>query len=147
VFDERVALKVRLEQLADSEEKIIREFRKERESIFKRLREMDKEEAKEASILPKQEMISFAGMSNTEPVYEKKRRGRRSKSLQELRETAILVLKEQNEPIRGIELQRQIEEKTGRKIANMTTFMVALEKENHHVRKLGRGLYIYEYEG
>ncbi|QPC46557.1 competence protein ComK [Mangrovibacillus cuniculi] len=41
MFTERTALKVRLEQLADSEERIIREFRQEREAIFERLRELD----------------------------------------------------------------------------------------------------------
>ncbi|PAQ13997.1 Rok-like winged helix domain-containing protein [Bacillus sp. FJAT-42315] len=140
MFDERVALKIRLEQLADSEFKIIREFNREREVIFQRLKELD---AAGNGEMPK-EMMAVMPITS---LPDKKKRGRRSENLDELRNTAISVLKAQNTPIRGVELQRQIEENTGKKIANMTTFMVALERENQRVRKLGRGLYIYDYEG
>ncbi|MGM7635076.1 Rok-like winged helix domain-containing protein [Bacillus sp. Hm123] len=139
MFDERVALKIRLEQLADSEFKIIREFNREREVIFQRLKELD------AAAIGNREMPKEIIPITSLP--DKKKRGRRSENLDELRNTAISVLKTQNTPIRGVELQRQIEENTGKKIANMTTFMVALERENQRVRKLGRGLYIYDYEG
>jgi len=142
VFNERVALKVRLEQLADSELKLMKEFQKEREAIFQRLKELDESEENEPENA--KEIVSLTRIG--ELPQQKRKRGRYSKSLEELRSTAVSILKEQNTPIRGVELQRQIEEETGKKIANMTTFMVALERENHHVRKLGRGLYIYEYE-
>lgn len=141
MFDERVALKIRLEQLADSEFKIIREFNREREVIFQRLKELDA--ATGNGEMPK-EMMTVMPITS---LPDKKKRGRRSENLDELRNTAISILKVQNTPIRGVELQRQIEENTGKKIANMTTFMVALERENQRVRKLGRGLYIYDYEG
>ncbi|KIL74281.1 hypothetical protein [Bacillus badius] len=146
MFDERVALKIRLEQMANSELRIIQEFQKEREAIFRRLKELDRieaEKAEEKAALSK-EIVSLTKIGGL--PQERKRRGRRSENLEELRELAVAILKEQNTPIRGIELQRQIEGKTGKKIANMTTFMVGLERENHRVRKLGRGLYIYEYE-
>ncbi|KKB35422.1 Rok-like winged helix domain-containing protein [Bacillus thermotolerans] len=142
MFNERVALKVRLEQLADSELKLMKEFQKEREAIFQRLKELDESEENEPENA--KEIVSLTRIG--ELPQQKRKRGRYSKSLEELRSTAVSILKEQNTPIRGVELQRQIEEETGKKIANMTTFMVALERENHHVRKLGRGLYIYEYE-
>ncbi|OZI11088.1 competence protein ComK [Bacillaceae bacterium SAS-127] len=141
MFDERVALKIRLEQLADSEFKIIREFNREREVIFQRLKELDA--ATSNGEMPK-EIVTVMPITS---LPDKKKRGRRSENLDELRNTAISILKVQNTPIRGVELQRQIEENTGKKIANMTTFMVALERENQRVRKLGRGLYIYDYEG
>ncbi|MFK2825261.1 competence protein ComK [Bacillus sp. B190/17] len=143
MFDERMALKIRLEQLADSELRIIQEFQKERETIFRRLKELDTIDAEKME--SSKEIVSLTKIGG--PPQERKRRGRRSESLEELRQTAVTILKEQNTPIRGVELQRQIEGRTGKKIANMTTFMVGLERENYRVRKLGRGLYIYEYEG
>ncbi|OMP66075.1 Rok-like winged helix domain-containing protein [Domibacillus epiphyticus] len=134
MFDERIALKIRLDQLADAEIRVIQEFKKERDKIFARLQELD----------GASQEISVASITTIGPP-PKARRGRRSESLVELRETAVGVLKEQNTPIRGVELQRFVEERTGKKIANMTTFMNGLERENERVRKLGRGLYIYEY--
>ncbi|OLN22483.1 hypothetical protein BTO30_09255 [Domibacillus antri] len=135
MFDERMALKIRLDQLADAEIRVMQEFKKEREGIFARLQELDSDTADPS--IPSVTKISLP---------PKARRGRRSESLMELRETAVVVLKEQNTPIRGIELQRFVEERTGKKIANMTTFMNGLERENERVRKLGRGLYMYEYD-
>lgn len=41
MFDEREALKVRLEQLVGMEEKIVNLYREERNEIFSRLREID----------------------------------------------------------------------------------------------------------
>ncbi|KAB7706250.1 competence protein ComK [Bacillus aerolatus] len=142
MFDERIALKVRLEQLANSEFRIIQEFQKEREAIFRRLKELDAIDAGKAE--SSKEIVSMTKIGGL--PQERKRRGRRSENLEELRKMAVSILKVQNTPIRGVELQRQIEGETGKKIANMTTFMVGLERENHRVRKLGRGLYIYEYE-
>ncbi len=136
MFDERIALKIRLEQLADAEVRVMQEFKKERESIFARLKELDG---------PEKQPIEVASIT-TIGAPPKPRRGRRSESLTELRDTTISILKKQNTPIRGVELQRFVEDQTGKKIANMTTFMNALERENAHVRKLGRGLYMYEYE-
>ncbi|WP_338754586.1 competence protein ComK [Bacillus sp. FJAT-52991] len=142
MFDERTALKIRLEQLADSEFKVIREFNREREGIFQRLKELDA--VASANREMPQEMMAVAQITS---LPDKRKRGRRSENLDELRNTAISILKAQNTPIRGVELQRHIEDNTGKKIANMTTFMMALERENRRVRKLGRGLYIYDYEG
>ncbi|OCA81983.1 MULTISPECIES: hypothetical protein [Bacillaceae] len=142
MFNERVALKIRLEQLANSEVRIIQEFQKEREAIFRRLKELDTIEAGKTE--SSKEIVALTKIGGL--PKERKRRGRRSENLEELRELAVTILKKQNTPIRGVELQRQIEGETGKKIANMTTFMVGLERENHRVRKLGRGLYIYEYE-
>lgn len=41
VFNERIALKMRMEQLNEREHIIIREFQAERDTIYKRLRELD----------------------------------------------------------------------------------------------------------
>lgn len=136
VFDERMALKIRLDQLADAEIRVMQEFKKERETIFSRLQELDEGEAGHVEVTA----ITTVG------APPKVRRGRRSEGLTVLRDTTIRILKEQNTPIRGVELQRYVEQQSGKKIANMTTFMNSLERENAHVRKLGRGLYIYEYD-
>ena len=138
MFDERMALKIRLDQLADAEVRVIEEFKKEREAIFARLQELDQEETLH---LPLQEVPAVE-----RPVVQRSRRGRKSDSLDEMRSTTIRILKQQNTPIRGVELKKYIEEESGRKIANMTTFMASLERENDRVRKLGRGLYMYHYE-
>jgi hypothetical protein len=136
LFNEQIALKTRLDQLSDAEIRMLHEFRKERENIIKRLQELDGEIDKRKPAFP---TVAAVGLPPKIP------RGRRSESLTVLRDATIIVLKEQNNPIRGVELQRFVEERTGKKIANMTTFMNGLERKNERVRKLGRGLYIYEY--
>ncbi|MBM7584123.1 hypothetical protein JOC86_000660 [Bacillus pakistanensis] len=136
MFNERMALKIRFEQLHDAEERILREFREERNSILKRLRELD-------------EAPTFREIHTTSeptPITHTIHtgRGRKSPRAQEMRKVAVNILQSLNEPIRGTDLQRQIEERTGYKIANMTTFMRALERQNHHVIKANRGLYTYQ---
>lgn len=149
MFNERMALKIRLDQLADAEVRVMQEFKKEREAIFARLQELDEtEENHTPDITAAADITAATDITavTTVGAPPKVRRGRRSEGLTELRDTTIRILKKQNTPIRGIELQRYVEEQSGKKIANMTTFMNSLERENAHVRKLGRGLYIYEYD-
>lgn len=43
MFNEREALRLRLEQLGDAEIQVMRELRKEREGIYSKLRELDRE--------------------------------------------------------------------------------------------------------
>jgi len=75
----------------------------------------------------------------------KSRPSRRSKTTK-MRDTAIAILKVQTAPIRGADLQRKIEEATGFRIANMTTFMKTIEKTDENITKPGRGLYFYQSE-
>ncbi|MEC5270141.1 competence protein ComK [Heyndrickxia coagulans] len=152
-INERMALKIRLEQLEDAEIRVIQEFQKEREYIFKRLRELDEKEGQQAEAASgKPEYVSFNTLASVSPEtsggevltkerkVRKSRPSRRSKS-GKMREEAIQILKEVSEPIRGAELQRMIEEKTGFKIANMTSFMKSVEKLDPRIRKPDRGLY------
>ncbi len=127
-----MALKIRLDQLADSEERVMRELRIEREKIFKRLNELDQ--------------LSFHAPARDSLIITRIPRGRGRKSVRadEMKQVAITLLKERVDPIRGVDLQRQIEEKTGYQIANMTTFMRGLEKWDQLVLKPGRGLYMYD---
>lgn len=144
LFNERMALKIRLEQLNNVEVKIFQEIRKEREEITNRLRELDAMEKNQQVDGPKEVYFQNEVLNSFDS--EKRIIGRREE-VNEMRKVAVSILKSQNEPIRGVDLQRQIEAATSRKIANMTTFMKALMKEEPHVQKLGRGLYIYDYEG
>lgn len=155
MFDERAALQLRLEQMKDAEESIIKEIQKERAFIYNRLRELDKQE-----IIKKGEQtgrIHFLESINAyleapedsckqgnmdESKSRRARPSRRSKTTK-MRETALRILKEQQTPIRGIDLKRAIEEQTGFQIANMTTFMNTISKADSKIIKIGRGLYTY----
>lgn len=155
MFTERLALKIRLEQMIDAEERIIRELQKERAYIFSRLRELDEQEGKREVT----DSTELKYLETTNPYIEgppnhmngestqlktrKKRPSRRSKTTK-MRDTAINILKEQTIPIRGVDLQRLIEERTEFKIANMTTFMKTIEKADDRILKIGRGLYMYQ---
>ncbi len=155
MFDERTALKLRLEQMQDAEERLLREFQKERAFIFSRLRELDREEGlktaakeEETQYLPPAKNYLEAPGDNSEHNSSPSRRARpsrRSKTTK-MRDTAISILKAQSAPIRGIELKREIEEQTGLQIANMTTFMNTITKADPNIIKIGRGLYTYSRE-
>lgn len=134
MFDERMALKIRLEQMADSEERILREFRQEREMIFKRLRELDQAEKQTAHY------VVSTDIEANEQVRKTTVRNRSERTAL-LRETALEVLKESEGPLKGADLKREVEQRTNEKIANMTTFMRALEKMHPEVKKVDRGTY------
>ncbi|MBS4209888.1 competence protein ComK [Bacillus sp. FJAT-50079] len=155
MFDERMALKMRLEQMKDAEERLLTELRKERAFIFNRLRELDEQEntsnsSEQAELQYLESIKSFIeGPSEDEQTDEdqskkNRRRGpsRRSKTTK-MRDTAVSILKEQTEPIRGVDLKKLIEDRTGFRIANMTTFMKTIEKVDENIIKVGRGLYTY----
>lgn len=124
IFDERKAMKTRLSQIDSIESRIIKELQSEREELMSRLQDL------ENGVRQKREGV---------------RSRRPSKNVHGLREIAVAYLKEQKTPIRAVEIQRFIEQETGKKITNMSVFMKVLEPEYERVRKLGRGLYVYEY--
>ncbi|MCJ8006571.1 competence protein ComK [Lederbergia wuyishanensis] len=149
MFNERHALKMRLEQMKDAEEQLLSKFQLERDAIFNRLRELDSMSDIGTSTTDKVhfiESITMDAPSNiieTAPKARKGRPSRRSKTTK-MRESAITILKEQDAPIRGTVLQKEIEERTGFRIANMTTFMNTIKKSDDNIAKLGRGLYYYQ---
>ncbi|MBW8350946.1 competence protein ComK [Bacillus sp. IITD106] len=151
MFNERLALKMRLEQMKDAEEKLLSKLQKERAEIFNRLRELDAKSESEKTTTEKIHYIDShnkmidtpSNISENAPKTRKGRPSRRSKTTK-MRETAITILKEQDAPIRGSVLQKQIEERTGFRIANMTTFMNTIKKTDDNIKKLGRGLYYYQ---
>ncbi|MED4495391.1 hypothetical protein [Heyndrickxia coagulans] len=85
-INERMALKIRLEQLEDAEIRVIQEFQKEREYIFKRLRELDEKEGQQAETASgKPEYVSFNTLASVPPetsggeVLTKERCGNRGR--------------------------------------------------------------------
>lgn len=158
MFDERNALKLRLEQMQDAEERLIRELQKERAYIFNRLRELDRE-AEINTEAPNEELHFLEaintyleapdeslGQAQTENIKSRRARPSRRSKTTKMRDTAIRILKEQSVPIRGVDLKRAIEEQTGFQIANMTTFMNTITKADSNIIKIGRGLYTYNQE-
>ncbi|MFB1080933.1 hypothetical protein [Jeotgalibacillus sp. JSM ZJ347] len=130
MFDERAALKIRLEQLADSEIRIMQEFRIEREKIMQRLRELDQS----VSEAPSQN----ASIKSSKPINVGKSK--------KMHTAALKILQKKLEPVKGTDIQAFVEEETGYKVANITTFMNTIQRKFSGVRKLDRGLYIYEKE-
>ncbi|MBS4199400.1 competence protein ComK [Bacillus sp. FJAT-49732] len=149
MFNERLALKMRLEQMKDAEEQLLSKFQLERDAIFNRLRELDSLSERETTATEKVHYIDShtidapSNIIETAPKARKGRPSRRSKTTK-MRESAIMILKEQDAPIRGSVLQKEIEERTGFRIANMTTFMNTIKKTDDNIMKLGRGLYYYQ---
>ncbi|AJD91185.1 hypothetical protein JMA_18680 [Jeotgalibacillus malaysiensis] len=127
MFDERAALKIRLEQLADSEIRILREFRQERENIMLRLRELDQSSSEIHSLKPSAKPINVG----------------KSKKMHT---AALNILQKKLAPVKGTDIQHFVEQETGYKVANITTFMNTIQRKFSEVRKLDRGLYIYEKE-
>ncbi|MCP3761363.1 hypothetical protein NLX67_03020 [Domibacillus sp. A3M-37] len=125
VFDERQAIKMRLRQLRETEKRVIDELNAEREILLSRLHDL------ENGVSPKKEGR----------VQTRRSLGRVSA----IRELIVAYLKERKVPVRAVEIQRFVEQETGKKISNMSAFMNALEPEFDRIQKLGRGLYIYEY--
>lgn len=158
MYDERAALKQRLEQMNNAEERLIIQIQKERAYIFNRLRELDAKASAESEadgqnlkFLEKMEPYLEAPKQDAEKKemngakMRRARPSRRSKTTK-MREAAVNILKEQTAPIRGIDLEKLIEERTGFQIANMTTFMNTIMKADEKIIKVGRGLYSYHKE-
>lgn len=121
-FTEQQAIKTRLSQIDQVESRMLKELQAEREVLLKRLEDLESGEAKE---------------------HQPARRPK--ENIHELRETAVAYLKERKEPVRAVEIQEFIEQATGKRISNMSSFMKALEPEYERIVRLGRGLYIYQY--
>ncbi|MFS0643381.1 competence protein ComK [Siminovitchia sp. 179-K 8D1 HS] len=156
MLDERSALKLRLEQMKDVEERLIIRIQKERAYIFNRLRELDAQEStgreeagQDLKFLEKAQPYLEAPKDDSDrkevngAKARRARPSRRSKTTK-MRDAAVNILKEQTTPIRGVDLEKLIEERTGFQIANMTTFMNTIMKADEKILKVGRGLYTYQ---
>ncbi|WP_270574382.1 transcriptional repressor Rok [Bacillus glycinifermentans] len=164
MFTEREALRLRLEQLNDAEINVIRELRKERDEIYSKLRELDKQinpiELTDSSITHKKSLLELANETAksfeenkpdkpTPPIVSAsnpRRKPRLGTRAHKHREIALRILKDHKGEIRGYELQKEIEKETGMSIRNMTTFMQGLMKFHPEVEKTYRGCYVLKKE-
>lgn len=159
MFSERVALRFRLEQMSQQEERLKQLFIDERNEIYSRLRELDAEENNDSSIREQVEESIATPSYETEaslpstptppsptsvkPSSSKSKRGRKPTRTPE-KEAAITILKQNPDGMKGVDLQKAVEEVTGSDIANMTTFMKSVENLDPNVKKPIRGMYTYE---
>ncbi|KIL47917.1 Rok-like winged helix domain-containing protein, partial [Jeotgalibacillus campisalis] len=152
MFNERIALKLRLEQMADSEERILQEFRKERQSIMERLRELDLSQGEytESNLQEPSEIEPYTSSNESiflpHPTTKRIPKTKKIGKSRQMHEAAFKILKERLQPVKGTEIQDYILSETGFKVANMTTFMKTIQRKDKQVRKLDRGLYIFEKE-
>lgn len=63
-----------------------------------------------------------------------------------LYEEALTILKRHTASIQSVEIKKELEEKMGIQIPNMTTFMERLMKKNPLIEKPFRGQYVYRHE-
>lgn len=160
MFNEREALKTRLEQLVSMEEKIVNLYREERNEIFSRLRELDNVERK---ITLEKSLKDFKITDHNDNYIEKvnnvdhlneqinvhlnrdnglpKRRYPNKTEI--LRNAIVDILKKHNVAIPLKQLKHEIEMETGIEIANISLFMTKLVKEEESVKKVTHGQYMY----
>ncbi|WP_271725216.1 hypothetical protein [Bacillus paralicheniformis] len=155
MFDEREALRLRLEQLGDAEIQVMRELRKERQDIYSKLRELDRES--DPAINKKSSLIDLASAAAEElkqsqiaadkhpPIKTPSLTIFQSKTTIQ-REAALNILSRYEEGLKGIKLKTEIEKETGFPIKNMTTFMKSLMKHRPDIKKPARGHYILQKE-
>ncbi len=154
LFNEREALRLRLEQLKDAEINAVRELRTERNEIYAKLRELDSQgdspEMNKKSLI---ELVSETAKSfennklkhpaSSNDSISKPRKPKPGTKAYKHREAALKILQNQKGEIRGYELQKEIEKETGIPINNMTTFMQGLMRFHPEVEKTYRGRYVY----
>ena len=132
MFNEREAMKMRLEQMQHIEIQILQELQKERNQILDRIRELD-------------EGIELKLKRVESPIEAPKKRGpNQNKKHTPLTIEAIKVLKDHSAAISGKELTTTVEKNTGMNVGNITQFMNKVMKLDTNVKKPYRGQYIYE---
>lgn len=167
MFNEREALKVRLEQLVDMEEKIVALYREERKEIFNRLRELDSSEkswsknndsknnVKSANTLARdmqqneKNTINFSGYQSHETEQQKPKekkvpiQNKKYSKTVVLREATIAILKKYSAAVPLKQLKFEIESETGVEIKNISLFMTRLVNEEENIQKATHGQYMY----
>ncbi|MGW7732984.1 Rok-like winged helix domain-containing protein [Bacillus velezensis] len=149
MFNERTALKMRMEQLNEREHVIIREFQAERDTIYKRLRELDKGKHALPCLreLAKQEKFTNDAYKSGEIIVPRVSAARSKNSVVkkiDQRKLAMQFLASQiGEEVKSVDIKRYVERILGEPIQNMTMFMESLMKNDPGLKKVGRGLYTY----
>ncbi|MES5398122.1 hypothetical protein ABU952_18670 [Bacillus amyloliquefaciens] len=127
MLTERQALQERLEKIDKDEMAMIKEYQKQRNEIFERLREIDREEYKRLPDLKQLASLEIHQKSKPEKDIRK--------------HVAVNILKVNSGGMSADTLRSKIEKETNMQILNMTTFMSAIMKKNPSVQKPRRGYY------
>ncbi|EEM14673.1 MULTISPECIES: Rok-like winged helix domain-containing protein [Bacillus] len=152
MFNEREALKVRLEQLVEMEERTRKMFQEERKEIFNRLRELDNQDRLSTYTVGhsgKIEDTKYEQMYNLdEEIQESSEKNEfRKKGYHQktwiLRNVAIDILKQHQVAMPLKELKKEIETETGVELSNISLFMTNLMKKEDNIVKATHGQYMY----
>ncbi|GED04226.1 hypothetical protein [Bacillus atrophaeus] len=127
MLTERQALQERLEKIDKDETAMIKEYQKQRNKIFERLRELDREEYKNLPDLKK--LASLENHQESKPEKDIRKH------------VAVNILKVYSDGMSADELRSKIEKETNMQIVNMTSFMSSIMKKNPFVQKPRRGYY------
>ncbi|MCY9224188.1 hypothetical protein MOF11_03825 [Bacillus haynesii] len=156
MFNEREALRLRLEQLNDKEIIVMRDLREEREGIYSKLRELDKNQNNPPQVRESSSLMDLVitaaqelkqSKSSSPHIQTNNISQPFNKSITSIqREAALKILSMHKEGIRGAGLRKEIEKETGMKVKNMTTFMSGLMKHHPEIKKPGRGHYVIKHE-
>ena len=125
-FGEKEAIKRRLSQIDQLEQDIRYHFQLERKQLIISLNRLE---------APGNEWRSGA------PKVR-----RRTAHVEFLQQMILTYLKQEKRPVRGFAVQQYVEDQTGYHISNMSAFMSALMPKHKEIRKLGRGLYVYQQD-
>ena len=134
MFNERDALRIRLEQLVLLEEKTLKMYREERNEIFNRLRELDE------NSVDHEELQKELPPKNVEEHAKEK--GYHKKTM-ELRNATIEILKKHATSVQLRDLKKEIEKETGVELKNISLFMSNLLKKEENITKATHGQYMY----
>lgn len=153
MFNERDALKIRLQQLIEMEERTLKMFQEERKEIFNRLRELDNQDRLAYSMDDldqiddqKLEFIHASYGSDLGSTREEERETRKKGYHQKtwmLRNAAIDILKQRQVAVPLKELKKEIETETGVELSNISLFMTNLMKKEENIVKATHGQYMY----
>ncbi|MCD7911094.1 transcriptional repressor Rok [Bacillus velezensis] len=160
MFTEREALRLRLEQLNGAELKIMREIQSERNRIYMKLCELDKQNHN-PYVNSKKSLLELAYSTAQALKTENEKNAKNALVSSRLkkfsaskiapgsktaiqREATLEILKGHKNVISGSDLKSKIQRQTGLPINNMTIFMQGLMKQHREVKKISRGLYLLE---
>lgn len=130
MLTERQALQERLKKIDKDEITMIKEYQKQRNKIFERLREIEREDYKKLPNLKQLASLEIHQKQKPEKDIRK--------------HVAVNILKVNSDGMSADELRSKIEKETNMQILNMTTFMSSIMKKNPSVQKPRRGYYRYE---
>ncbi len=130
MLTERQALEERLKKIDKDETAMIKEYQKQRNKIFERLREIDRVEYKNLPDL--KQLASLEIHQKSKPERDKRKH------------VAVNILKVNSDGLSADELRSQIEKETNMQILNMTNFMKSIMEKNPSVKKPRRGYYRFE---